>query len=109
LEPNVLDGVANLHGKVGLGLSEGLGRVFELKVCAVSLGGFIDELTDDLDVPDGEIDGLLFGVVEDDGSEQRRGGVVHVEDDPLCSADRVQCTPDEVLASRRKNLEVERQ
>ena len=50
---------------------------------AVLLG----ESPDDLGVISGELESLLLGVPEDDGSEERRGSVVEMHDDVLSSSD----------------------
>ena len=104
-EPGLLDGVAQLDGKVGLGLREGLGRVLELPVGAVAArDGGVDLLAHNLDVLDGEVDRLLLRVAEDLVAEDGRGGVVHVEDDVLGVADALERALDELAARRREDL-----
>lgn len=82
LVPRILDGVADLDGKVWLGLGESFRRVFELPFCPVTAGsGFIHELSDQFGPGDCEFNGLLLGVSEDGVAEERRSSVVEMEDD----------------------------
>lgn len=105
VEPGLLDGVAQLDGKVGFGLREGLGRVLELPLGAVAARDrLVDELAHELDVLDGERDRLLLRVAEDLVAEDGRGGVVHVEDDVARVPQRFDRATDEGLARGRENL-----
>jgi hypothetical protein len=77
LEPDLLYPVADLDGKGALGLGKGFGRVLVLPLGAVAAcDALVDELADDAGMPRGEVDGLLFRVVEDDFAEAGRGSVV---------------------------------
>lgn len=69
-----------------------------------SLSVNFGELPDQLGVLDCESDRLLLGVAEDDGSEQRRRGVVEVDDDVLGAPDSVEGTLDEIGSSGREDL-----
>jgi hypothetical protein len=70
LEPNVLNLVANLDGKLWLGLSESFGRVLELPVCDVSSSfGLVHQLSNQFDVLESQVNGLSFVVVEDGFAE----------------------------------------
>lgn len=104
-EPGLLDGVAELDGELGLGLGEGLGRVLELPLSAITASdGLVNELANKLDVLDGEGDGLLLGVLEDLLTEHGGRGIVHVEDDILGVAHRLDGAADELLTSGREDL-----
>jgi len=134
LEPSSLDGLANLDSECRLGLSEELGRVLESEVGTVlsppeTIVGqlklskkrsskrrrrergthlrtvLLGESPDDLGVISGELEGLLLGVPEDDGSEERRGSVVEMHDDVLSSGDGGEGSLDEILSSRSEDLE----
>lgn len=50
------------------------------------------------------LDCLLLVVVEDDLSEQTRGGIVHVNDDVLGTGDGLKRPMDQVSPGGRKNL-----
>jgi hypothetical protein len=56
-------------------------------------------------VVDGKLDGLLLVVLEDNRSEEGRGGVVHVNDDVLGSGYRGKGALNEVLSGGSKNLD----
>jgi hypothetical protein len=65
----------------------------------------LGELPNDLGVVDGKLDGLLLVVLEDNRSEEGRGGVVHVNDDVLGSGYRGKGALNEVLSGGSKNLD----
>lgn len=69
-----------------------------------SLSVNFGELPDQLGVLDCESDRLLLGVAEDDRSEERRRGVVEMDDDVLGTPDSVEGTLDEVGSSGREDL-----
>lgn len=64
----------------------------------------LSESPADLGVISGELEGLLLGVPEDDGSEERRGSVVEMHDDVLSSSDGGERPLDEILSSRGEDL-----
>lgn len=106
LEPSVLNSVANLHRELGFSLRESFGRVLELPLGLVPAGhGLVDEFSDELDMPDGEVDRLLLRVLEDLVSEERSRGVVHVENDIVGVTNSLESSSDELLSSGTQDLE----
>ena len=104
-EPGILYGVADLDGKVGLGLGEGFGGVLELPFSFVpSSDSFVDESSDNFDVLDGEMDSFRFRVAEYLISEDGGGCVVHVEDDGFRAFDGLECTSNELLSGGSEDL-----
>lgn len=106
LIPGLHNGIADLDGKLRLSLGKCLGAVLELPVGLVAAGfSLVDELSDELGVLDGELDGLLFRVSEHGFAEQRGCGVVEMEDDSGGIADRLKRAADEVFSGLREDLD----
>ena len=102
--PSLFDFVANLDRKVGLRLCKGLWTVLVSKVCLILLLVLSHQLSDQASVIDREGDRLFFRVAEDDLSEQRSGGVIHVDDDVFCACHRFKGPFDEVGSRGREDL-----
>jgi hypothetical protein len=99
---DVNDGVADPHGEVQLGASEGLRRVFVEDLC---VGDRLLELLDQAGALDGDVDDPVLVQPEDDPPLQGRGRVVEVDDRLLGPADRVKGPLNEVVAALGEHLD----
>jgi hypothetical protein len=74
------------------------------ELCAVLGRMLIRQLSDELRVSDGKLDGLLLGVSKNDLAKTRTRRIVHMEDRTLGTCKRLNGASDQVLPSRGKNL-----
>ena len=101
---SLFDSLADLERKLGFRLRERFWAVLEGELGAVRLGYFVCELAEVLRMSTGEGDSLLLGVLENYGAEERRGGVVHVDDGMLAAGHGFDGTFDQVFTRGRQNL-----
>jgi hypothetical protein len=62
------------------------------------------QLLDNLGVFYGERDRLLFGIIEDDGSEQTRSGIIHVQNYMFGTSHSGNSALDEICSGRGQDL-----
>ena len=102
--PCPFDSVTQFDRKLGFCLRKRFWAVLVPELCTVFSRALISQFANDLGVLDGELEGLLFGVLEDDVTKQRARGVVHVDDSMFAARDCVDRPLDQVFAGRCKDL-----
>jgi hypothetical protein len=103
--PGLADGIADLDGKVGVGVGEALGAKLKLPVGVGAVGVVLGQGADELGAADGELEGVLLGVVEDDAAEALAGGEVDVDDGILGAGDGLDGALDQVGAAGGQDLD----
>jgi hypothetical protein len=102
--PGSLDGLANSHSVVGVGIGEALGREFELPVSSGGLRVVLGQRSDQLGALDSKLQGLLLRVTENNLTEASACSKVDVNNGVLGTADRLDGSADEVRSAGRQDL-----
>jgi hypothetical protein len=104
MSPSLLHSVAELDRKVGLGLRECLWAVLVSESTARSGSYLVRQLADEFGVMHRQLNRLLLGIAEDHFAEERRCGVIHVDDDVFATLNRLNGSPDEIFPRRSEHL-----
>jgi len=97
--------LTDLNSKVWLCLRESLRAILVSELRSELSGTLVGQPTDEFSVLDSQFNGLFLRVPENDLTESRASGVVHMQNRFLAPGHGFNGPPDQIFAGRRQDLD----